>query len=246
MESELVPQVGTMNAQVILDHCSSQPPEIIHRIGTIISQLPDVLECNLEDVPALLTALLALTPSTQDSDGACTILQEIELNLARCPNARHAELYVYPVWIEVQRCVMQYLIADLCRIVMQYVETYSQRFYHGLIVKTYTRDEQWYVGQITCIATVATIPFVFIEYYGQQFACSDWFPATSSNLKCFYNSRGERIEKAKFLSAKEAETYDEIELFNGFSGEYESYNRLSRALPFFGAADAASVRTFMV
>lgn len=188
MESELVQQVGS-NARLILHHCKSQPNKVLRHIVAIVSQLPNIIRCNFQDV----SKLLALLPSGQDTDFRCVMLQEIEFNLDECPNKRHAELQVHPLWVEIRREVAEYLLGDLCGIVMEYVKAYSQRFYVGLIVKTYTED-QWYVGRITKIATVQGIPFLFIEYYMHEFDCSDWIPATSANVKCFYNSQGERIE----------------------------------------------------
>ena len=123
---------------------------------------------------------------------------EIELDVSTCPDLAYEKFILEPLWGEQNRVTTRYLIDDLAKIVMEYSKSYFQQYHLGLLVAVYYN--YWYLGKIIKIVNVGTIAFILVEYRGHDFDNSDWIPASSPNIKCFYNSKGKRIEQAEFLN----------------------------------------------
>ena len=169
---------------------------------------------------------------------------EIELDLSTCPDLAYKRFILEPLWDEQNRIASQYLIDDLAKIVMRYSKSYSQNYHLGLLVAVYCSS--WYLGKITKIVNVGGIAFILVEYRGYDFDVSDWIPASSPNIKCFYNSRGKRIEQAEFLNADDIpEMWQEqfIEIFDEYQGIWTQIQCKTFENPF-KDANCASLGTF--
>jgi len=184
--------------------------------------LPRLKECEgCEDLPFLIAEI------DRQKCHSTEFLQyfALEVTVPACPNQTHEQLYVQPAWNEKQKDISRYLIPDLVQIVVGYAQTYSQQFHIGLLVAILCLNKRWFLGTVTQIATVGDIPFIFVEYVGWDFHDSSWVPAGSNNIKCFYTSEGERIEKAEFLGIERAENQEFIDIFCSKIGRWERGTR---------------------
>jgi hypothetical protein len=126
------------------------------------------------------------------------------VNVSVCPNEIYQSKQVEPIWQEQKKRVGQYLIGDLAKLVIDYAQVYMEQFHRGLLVRVFC-ETKWFIGKITSIVTVQSIPFLFIKYERfKPIYYSDWIPAESNIVKCFYDSQGNRIATAQFIKADSA------------------------------------------
>lgn len=183
----------------ILGHCKEG--KTLQAVLSIMRVLPQLHSTTFLDVPQLLSSLHASRCDFENEFANAVHFTSCEIHRADCPNEVFAERYVEPTWREQEVCVNTHLIGDLKRLVMNYARAYSQRFFIGLLVAVKT-ELHWYVGKISMIVVVYNIIFLFIDYPRISGAQSDWIPAESDLIKCFYDSQGRLIENAQFIKEK--------------------------------------------
>ena len=224
------------HAQSILSDTSLQ------QLLAIFRYLPRLKECGFIDVPPILIAAVDAGEYRPDE---CIFTEhtEIELDVSTCPDLVYEKFILKPLWDEQNRITAQYLIDDLAQIVMGYSKSYSQKYHIGLLVAVYFN--YWYLGKIINLVNVGGIAFIFVEYRGYDFDDNDWIPASSRNIKCFYNSKGKRIEQAEFFYVNDIrEMWQEqfVEIFDENLGSWTQ----KEFKTLFSNANCASLGTFTI
>lgn len=193
----------------------------LQQLLAIFRYLSRLKECGFIDVPIVITAIDA----GEYRPDECTFTEhtEIELDVSTCPDLAYEKFILKPLWDEQNRVTAQYLIDDLTKIVTGYIKSYPRQYHLGLLVAVHST--YWWSGKITKIVNVGDIAFLFVEYPGHQFINSDWIPALSPNIKCFYNSKGERIEQAEFLSIEQKSVMSQSEFIDTFDLNYGVWTR---------------------
>jgi len=178
--------------------------ETIKQLFMILRRLPRLKDC--EGCADLRFIVGAIHAGKCDFD---RLDQCEEIDMVESSDPPHVESLLKE-WHEV---VGLFLVDDLKNITLDYLKGY---YFVGLLVLVRT-NLYWFIGKISKIQSVAGIPFLFVEYIGFDFLASDWIPAASANVSCFYNGKGERIEQAVFFTREQVSVMKDKEFVDSFS-----------------------------
>src|SRR5665648_77085 len=174
-----------------------------------VGETLEILQCLFRSVHTLLSVFQC----------ACACIRHLDLSKWHLQNESRLKLTFdilvehEEITVETRKCrnrhrfsaeqslqksgLASYLLKDLATIVMEYSHCYTQFFKVGMPISLCLPTCS-FAGTITHIVTIRGYPFLLVkaETYRDYFA--GWVSAQSEDVRCFYDSRNELIEQAKF------------------------------------------------